>query len=764
MVHSSDSPAPSPGEGFAYDAHEDDLDTDDHEDDLDTDDHEDDLDTDADEEPQAAVAGTWIRLSREEGDCMVLFCSSGTDVWRACGTKGCCHRIVPSPHKHMAETTTTHASNGWFQALAPTRKDSQVLDGLVSSYRSEEDHQADMQRRTDENQVMARRLAEASPDNGRSFRYEDDSDEVDETPVRTNRATRFAQPPARTHGRVSGSGTGSLAGSADRLPGRNGPMLTPARTAAETTATLDSLTLLVQASLRGQAVLQEEARASQVIMDNLLAQMAFRDQVATAMSTSPSLAPVVTTIDDDSDSSSEEELGPKAKSRNGAKHGDRKKRGKKGRRDKAPSTWYGVAAGQYGSVRSTLSNAKNYAKSFDPSGKVSSKFDTKAEAEAWVALHIDVRNSSDTASVGADTNDSAFDTDVDAKPRARRGGLIPPGRLPTSTEPLFDLVSQDPSVGKKNELFGIVIRKELEVLKALAPKNTVEDTQRVLSECIVDGTMLPGTSSERFDNEEGVDNGDSMGRVAATLSRVIREVKGRSIGGISQVVDEGFQNPSRVSLRSVKNLEQLHTLEQELGQAIPSETENMRLAFGAALHHLGWTDAQEDTYLLGGHFPYISIMVMRYYSDLVRELARRSVHGWARVKIDITYFVKRLQSIRSNGNTRFLVMVRTYIFLRDQRHANFESIDRMSSQVNALYARLESSGNPQPETEGTSVSMCQKCKQKSLHKGGRRSCPFKDLDDGPARSAGTLAAKLCLEGSTKTEAYQKAKLRFEEDD
>jgi hypothetical protein len=73
--------------------------------------------------------------------------------------------------------------------------------------------------------------------------------------------------------------------------------------------------------------------------------------------------------------------------------------------------------------------------------------------------------SSDTASVGVAIEDSASDTDVEVKHQARRGVLAPPGRLPTSTEPLFDLVSHDPSVGKKNELSGIVIRKELEVLR-----------------------------------------------------------------------------------------------------------------------------------------------------------------------------------------------------------------------------------------------------------------------------------------------------------
>jgi hypothetical protein len=99
---------------------------------------------------------------------------------------------------------------------------------------------------------MARRLAEASPDKGSSFRHEDDGDEVGETPVRTNRASRFAQPPASPHGELSGSGTGSLAGSGDRLPGRNGPMLTPMRPAADPTVALDSPAQLVKASLQGQ--------------------------------------------------------------------------------------------------------------------------------------------------------------------------------------------------------------------------------------------------------------------------------------------------------------------------------------------------------------------------------------------------------------------------------------------------------------------------------------------------------------------------------
>jgi hypothetical protein len=99
-----------------------------------------------------------------------------------------------------------------------------------------------------------------------------------------------------------------------------------------------------------------------------------------------------------------------------------------------------VVAGQHGGLRATRSSAKAYAKNYNPGAKISSKFDTKAEAEAGVAFNIDDPDSSDTASVGADSSGS--DTETEVKPRARRGGLIPPGRLPTSTEPLLTCSSK----------------------------------------------------------------------------------------------------------------------------------------------------------------------------------------------------------------------------------------------------------------------------------------------------------------------------------
>jgi hypothetical protein len=57
-------------------------------------------------------------------------------------------------------------------------------------------------------------------------------------------------------------------------------------------------------------------------------------------------------------------------------------------------------------------------------------------------------------------------------------------------------------------------------LKALAPSTTVEATQKSLSECIVDGTMSPGTSSEKF----GIEEGGERARFTETLSNESSEI------------------------------------------------------------------------------------------------------------------------------------------------------------------------------------------------------------------------------------------------
>jgi hypothetical protein len=119
---------------------------------------------------------------------------------------------------------------------------------------------------------------------------------------------------------------------------------------------------------------------------------------------------------------------------------------------------------------------------------------------------------------------------------------------------------------------------------------------------------------------------------------------------------------------------------------------------------------------MGGHFPYIRIMVIRYCSDLVRNLARRSIYRWPRVQVDIAFVVRQLSALRLVMHTRFLVIIKTFLFLRNLQRDSFNTIDRTNAQMNALYTKVGTSNSKLTEVEATSGVMCQKYNQKSLHK------------------------------------------------
>jgi hypothetical protein len=80
-----------------------------------------------------------------------------------------------------------------------------------------------------------------------------------------------------------------------------------------------------------------------------------------------------------------------------------------------------------------------------------------------------------------------------------------------------------------------------------------------------------------------------MDQLAETLSRVITESQRHGIVGSSQVLDTGYKNLNRVSLKFVKSADDLHDLVKNLGRANPNARKNMKLAFGSALDPLQLT-------------------------------------------------------------------------------------------------------------------------------------------------------------------------------
>jgi hypothetical protein len=106
-------------------------------------------------------------------------------------------------------------------------------------------------------------------------------------------------------------------------------------------------------------------------------------------------------------------------------------------------------------------------------------------------------------------------------------------------------VTQDPSTGKKNELFGMEVRRERDTCEHLASKGASDE---VIS--------LSGTYSDLSGGLEGGEDGVNT-QLAEILFRVLTESQAPGIVGSSQVMDTGDKNSNRVSLKFVKTAEDL---------------------------------------------------------------------------------------------------------------------------------------------------------------------------------------------------------------
>jgi hypothetical protein len=669
-------------------------------------------------------------------NCMFLFQDKNSGELRVCGCKAGkpCHRKSPRPHKDVEYSEgTTHASDGMYVSMTSTHAGSPILDGKRSSFQSYVEYQVAQAVRTGENLSLAGRLARESPGAGRDFRNEEpEHPDLVQTPVRDNLTPTEGSDPAL------GSAVGpTRTAQLPRPPANAPPRLTPV-------------------AANGPA--DEVARLSQLLEKSIAHTLAFQETVMKSMK-GAAVSPSVLTPDTDS---SDDESAVRTKTQKVSARDKRLKKDKKqlekdrkasrkaSKDSKAAPGWYGIVAVYEGTTRSSRSSAKKAANEYNPQGRVSPKFETKKEARKWVANNICEPPDSDTESDAEDSEHSEDSGDTEVEDQAMKSRMVPRGRLKSGGQ-ATESVTQDPSVGKKNELFGMELRQERKLFQHLAPKGTSDKAMRALAEAMTDGTSLPGTYSEFGGGmEEGDDS--TSNQLAETLSRVLTESQQRGIVGASQILDTGYKNPNRVTLKRATTPAKLHDLDKSLGRAIPSAVENMRIAFGAALDPLQWTEEQENSYFLGGHLPFIANTTMRNYADLVRELARRTHEGWPRCRVDIKFFVDKLLGIRNNSTSRFIVLIRTYCFLRDQNAQGFHSVDRQSSQINELFSLM----NDTPNVPGAAdkPSMCARCKQLGLHRFGRSCCPFKDLPEQKARQAGIHAAEKVAGGMSKAKAYE----------
>jgi hypothetical protein len=173
----------------------------------------------------------------------------------------------------------------------------------------------------------------------------------------------------------------------------------------------------------------------------------------------------------------------------------------------------------------------------------------------------------------------------------------------------------------------------------------------------------------------------------------------------------------------------------------------------------------QDTYLSGSKLPILARETYQQYQALNQHLTGAlNSGGWTRVEHDVHFFGTRLAHIHRGSCTRFMFLLRTYVFLRDQADTGFQSPERTSAQFRGIAERLlelESQFHQLQAGKGNAAGSggagagaeagrnCGKCWQK-IHADKAGQCPFKSMTDGQARACGKAVKKKVAEG-TETE-------------
>jgi hypothetical protein len=166
---------------------------------------------------------------------------------------------------------------------------------------------------------------------------------------------------------------------------------------------------------------------------------------------------------------------------------------------------------------------------------MSTAFATMKAAQRWIAANLDDPRSSDTDD--DTTDDSSTDDEPPAVPRrarARSNVVPPPALEPVAAASLFAFITRDRSEGTKDEIFGIGMKKETALFTALAPRGSSEKTMKALSECIIDGTALPGSYAGADDALlEQEDDVSGHMQLAETLSAALNITRDRQNSNVA---------------------------------------------------------------------------------------------------------------------------------------------------------------------------------------------------------------------------------------
>ena len=411
-----------------------------------------------------------------------------------------------------------------------------------------------------------------------------------------------------------------------------------------------------------------------------------------------------------------------------------------GTKKKSAKLFYAIAKGRETGVFTSWHKVLKLVRGYP--GAVHKRFRQEDDAHAWLSERLDPSED------GGLTDDETFVTCIEPNDDTIPTGInfespldsVQPVPINQPTERILDVtkIGPDTSAGNSQEVFGTSIQVEPEVLKTLCPKGVLAPVRKELMDSAVDVTSLPGkynASKQHTDGTLIMDQfAEAVGEMTSSSGRRTGETRTR---------DTQWRLSGKNALDKIKTSEDLADATEEISSMMGTALANMNSAFRETLYNAGWTTTDADLWVTAGLLPRLARNTMQWWLELhihLQKIANANPEHWDEVVLPhLLYHSKCLARIRKWALTRTMLILQSYIYLRDGRSKGFQDIKLLSDLTTRLQrATLQGVVKPNhPKAQQWSCSHC----HSDLHEGGKPACPMGDLKPKVARRIAKNAAR-----------------------
>jgi hypothetical protein len=374
------------------------------------------------------------------------------------------------------------------------------------------------------------------------------------------------------------------------------------------------------------------------------------------------------------------------------------------------------------------------------------RFKTRPDAESWLAEQFSLQGLiAPEEDLSVDGNASDYETVVNdsgrqaGPPMSRPGPAIPPMSYPPSvSSPHQDLVdfrmaAPDSSVGKIDEINGVSINVSSAVRDLLCPKGLTQEMQNRMFEVVPDVLAAPGKLTSTSTGE--VTDPNVFDQFAEALAD-FADVQTQRTGGHQR--DTQWKTTGRNYLAKIDSAETAIETVTQLTAMRTELFESLTAAFSEILITAGWTSEDASVYCKSGGLVILVTRTLDDYCALLLFIVYKTLHNsenWDRIsKVYVEHHSKKLAMIRMLARRREYMLLRNYVYLRNARAVNFQSLSIVAKLTEQSLAP-DSTAAVDKEKKNPKKWDCTHCHGK-FHTGGSAKC---DLADYPTKTARAMA-------------------------